>query len=527
MQLTRIARWSVVAVTAAAQLGVADAASRTPLLEAAKRGDVTAIAALVKQPGVVNIAEADGTTALHWATDRDDLEAATLLVKAGANVKATNRYGVAPLYSAAVSGDAKMIELLLAAGADPETALPEGETALMTAARTGKVDAVKVFLAHGANVNARERWKQQSALMWAAHEGNTATAKVLLDAGAKIEERSIFGWTPLLFAARQGHIEMIQLLVAEGANVNATLPDGTSALVTTIQGLSYEAASVLLDLGANPNASGQGWTALHQVVWSRRPQRGQNNPGQKPQGNVSSLDLARKLVDKGADVNARETKEPHTDMEGRNGMNRSGATPLLLAAKSCDVPMLQRLLELGADPFMTTVEGTSPLMAAAGVGIFSQGESPGEPEESAEAVRILLALGASATDVDKNGETALHGPAWRGSNEAVTLLVNAGAKLDARNSRGWQPLTIADGVYINARVMMMPHTAKLLRELMNARGLNTTEEDTNFGGAMRDRVVLEDQLDADNPSDVQRTMLEQQRKQQEKALELVKQLRSK
>jgi len=44
---------------------------------------------------------------------------------------------------------------------------------------------------------------------------------------------------------------------------------------------------------------------------------------------------------------------------------------------------------------------------------------------------------------------------------------------------------------------------------------------------MRDRVVLEDQLDADNPSDVQRTMLEQQRKQQEKALELVKQLRSK
>jgi len=73
-------------------------------------------------------------------------------------------------------------------------------------------------------------------------------------------------------------------------------------------------------------------------------------------------------------------------------------------------------------------------------------------------------------------------------------------------------------------VMMMPHTAKLLRELMEARGIDATEQDGNFGGAMRDRVVLEDQLDAANPSDVQRNMLEQQKKQQDKALDLVKQM---
>ena len=66
------------------------------------------------------------------------------------------------------------------------------------------------------------------------------------------------------------------------------------------------------------------------------------------------------------------------------------------------------------------------------------------------------------------------------------LLVNAGAKLDVRNNRGWLPLTIADGVYFNARVMMNLHTAKLLRELMIARGLDATEEGTNRGGAMRD-----------------------------------------
>ena len=63
-------------------------------------------------------------------------------------------------------------------------------------------------------------------------------------------------------------------------------------------------------------------------------------------------------------------------------------------------------------------------------------------------------------EIDKNGETVMHGPAWRGFNEAVTLLVNAG-EVDGRNHRGWLPLTIANGVYYNARVVMNLHTAKL------------------------------------------------------------------
>jgi hypothetical protein len=128
---------------------------------------------------------------------------------------------------------------------------------------------------------------------------------------------------------------------------------------------------------------------------------------------------------------------------------------------------------------------------------------------------MLLDLGAPVNDVDKNGETALHGPAWRGSNEAVTLLVNAGAKLDVRNNRGWLPLTIADGVYYNARVMMNKHTAQLLRELMIDRGLDASDTGTNLGGAIRGEVEDESQADAQNPSEVQERLLEQQRKRQE------------
>lgn len=483
------------------------------LVEAVRSGDKERLRALLKEPDAVNAPVPDGTTALHWATDLDDSEAIELLIRAGADVKAVNRYGVTPLYSAALNGNAGVIELLLEAGADVNAALPEGETALMTAARTGKPEAVKVLLAHGAHVALREGWKQQTALMWAVHEGNNEAAKLLLDAGADLQVRSRFGFTPMLFAARQGQLATIDLLVGYGADVNDTLPDGTSALVVAIQGVSYEAAARLLHHGANPNASAQGWSALHQVVWSRRPQRGQNNPGQLPQGDMSSLELAKLLVKKGADVNLRQSKEPHTDQEGRNSLNRIGSTPFLLAAKACDLPMMEVLVNLGADPHLANEDGTTPLMVAAGVGIFSQGENPGTTEEAADAVKFLLDLGADPNVVDKNNDTALHGPAWRGSNGAVEHLVAAGANtFQVRNTRGWRPLTIAEGVFANARVQMNFHTAKLLRQLMIERGLDPDEGDTvNAGGALRlhAREVVDDTLlEATTPEEIQRALRE-------------------
>ena len=95
------------------------------------------------------------------------------------------------------------------------------------------------------------------------------------------------------------------------------------------------------------------------------------------------------------------------------------------------------------------------------------------------------------------------------------LLMNAGERLDVRNDRGWLPLTIADGVYYNARIMMNKHTAKLLRDLMIARGLDATDKDTNLAGAIRSEIEDENETDAQNPSEVQQRLLEQQKKREE------------
>jgi ankyrin repeat protein len=422
---------------------------------------------------VVNTIANDGTTPLHQAVQRDDLQIVDRLIRSGADARAANRYGVTPLYIACMNGHAGIVERLLGAGADPNTAMPDGETVLMTAARTGNVDVVKTLLARGADVRARERSRGQTALMWAAAENNAGVIKALIDAGADMNERSRGGsFTPYLFAVRAGHIDASRTLIEAGAKVDETLPDGTSALVLATINAHYELAAFLVDTGANPNADAQGWTALHQIAWSRRHNAGFNLPGPVQTGNLDSLDLVRKLVKHGATVNARQKKEPRDG--NRNQQNRIGATPFLLAAKSADVPLMRVLLEQGANPSITTNNRTTPLMVAAGVGIWAPGENPGTHEEALAAVKLALeAGGGDVNAIDDNGDTALHGAVYRGGAiPVIQFLADKGARLDVVNKKGWMPVTAADGVeYTPAVLKRYPEAAALLRKLMRERGL--------------------------------------------------------
>jgi ankyrin repeat protein len=409
----------------------------------------------------------------------------------GPNVGPANRYGATPLSLACENGNAMVIERLLKAGADANAAQPGGEAALMTASRTGNAEAVKALLAHGADVNAREATRGQTALMWAAGEGHAGVIKVLLAAGADLHATSrapsgaamsngdstyrrsvtrIDVFTPFLIAVRANRIEAAAALLEAGADVNETTLDGTSALVLAIHNAHNDMAAFLLDRGADPNRAKQGWTPLHQLLRTRNLNIG-FFPHPEATGKTSGIELARKLIAHGADVNALLTK-PITDGY-RNFWNQMGATPILMAAKGADAAMMRLLAAHGADPTLTNATGTSPLMAASGVEMFNPNEDSGTNDEALEAVKVALELGADVNEANKQGDAPLHGAAWRGANDIVQLLVDWGAKIDLKNKSGMTPLMIANGEEEGrvANINIRPWTVTLLKKLMEERGL--------------------------------------------------------
>jgi uncharacterized protein len=106
------------------------------------------------------------------------------------------------------------------------------------------------------------------------------------------------------------------------------------------------------------------------------------------------------------------------------------------------------LAALGADPLIPTEDGATPLIVAAGLGTRSPGEDAGTESEVLEAVNVALDLGNDINAVDKNGETAMHGAAYKNLPGVVELLAKRGAKRevwDKPNKQGWTPLRIAEG----------------------------------------------------------------------------------
>ena len=129
------------------------------------------------------------------------------------------------------------------------------------------------------------------------------------------------------------------------------------------------------------------------------------------------------------------------------------------------------LVELGADPTLANEDNTTLLMVAAGVGTQNPGEDPGTEPEVLEAVKVALELGGDVNGIDKNGETAMHGAAYKHAPSVVRFLAERGARAvvwNRQNTIGWTPLRIAEGVQRGMNIISSVPTATAIREVMDS-----------------------------------------------------------
>jgi ankyrin repeat protein/mono/diheme cytochrome c family protein len=314
-------------------LAVGSAPSGNALFEAIRRGDSASVDELLKNGADLQARNDIGDTPLMTAALYAGTDVLELLIKAGADVNATNQVGATVLLRAATSED--KVRLLVAKGADIKARSRMGNSPIILAARKpGNSSTVRFLLDHGADPNATNAFSA-TALMAAAAADDLDTVRLLLDKGANVngipkrDAQNFFwgGWrTPLMWAAFQGDESLCKLLLERGANVNDFVETG-GALGQAALGGHSGAAQLLLDAGAQVDQRDliANYTPLH---WAAQSER-------------SSPAVVELLLARGADANA-EGGQPVDNFLG------AAQTPLMLALKRGDTPIVRALLKAGA-----------------------------------------------------------------------------------------------------------------------------------------------------------------------------------
>ncbi len=341
---TLAARGLLAAALAGALLASAPAPADSPVADAAMRGDLAAVRALLADGADVNAAQGDGMTALHWAAERGDADLARMLLYAGAAIEPVTRIGgYTPLHVAARSGSAAVATILLDAGADAAATTAAGTTPLHLAAAAGSSELVTALAERGADPNAREAVWAQTPLIFAAAANRADAIRALLAAGAdpavasKLEDLQTISALDRLAGRRRG--EAVTALT--GGNREPTASEFQAAVRASRsvyeEGLPEPEEDEEEDEQQNarrPSITGKG--GLTALLHAAR------------QGHTEA---AEALLDGGAAIDQPSLSD--------------GTTPLLMATINGQFDLALNLVDRGADPnIAATLNGATPLWAA-------------------------------------------------------------------------------------------------------------------------------------------------------------------
>ncbi len=519
-----------------ADVNAPQADGATALHWAAYRDDRQAVELLIAAGANVRAANREGVTPLAMASLYGSLPIVEALLKAGADARERGPNGETLLMFAARNGRVDLINRLIRAGADVNAREDlRRTTALMWAAEQRHAEAVKALLAAGADpgatsgpaglpqnymappVNVRAVEEAHQRRERAAAAGRTYDEQVAIERAEAargqgqaqprlpVDDTEVVqaglvgsgggGLTALVFAAREGDLESARALLDAGAGINQTTEYGWTPLLTAVNNRNYALAALLVERGADVNLANKGgWTPLYLATDNRNIEGG-DYPVPKP--DLDHLDIIRRLLEKGANPNARIRDNTLTrTIFTMQWFFEDGATAFVRAGQSSDTALMKLLLQYRADPSLATANGDTALTAAGGIGWVEGVTYERSPQENIEAIRMLLDLGLDPNAGNNEGRTPMMGAALKGRNAAVQLLVDRGARLETRD-RGsrdtdklgsaaaghtWQALDYAEGL-VRAGVqgaIAHPETAAFIRKLMMERGIPVPPENRNI-----------------------------------------------
>lgn len=239
--------------------------NRSPLMEAAAKGDVASINALIKGKGGADVNDTDnqGRTALMEAAASGNPKAVKVLLDNSADVGRADDFQRTALLEAARQGNRESVKLLLdkIAGYPPDMRREminvqneNGRTALMEAASKGNKDAFQLLVgSKDVDVNLADK-KGRTAVMDAARNGTADMVKALVNKGANVNAADRDGTTALMEAAKEGHGDSVEIMVkAKNPPVDLNLQDTadkTTALMYAVGRGNVRAVKALVNAGA-------------------------------------------------------------------------------------------------------------------------------------------------------------------------------------------------------------------------------------------------------------------------------------
>lgn len=343
----------------------------TPFMYAVAGDHKDTVSALAKAGAKINVQSRDGMTPLMLSLLHKNLAIASWLLKNKADLYPSDSRGWAALRYAAVAGNTAIIEQMLRFGdANPNKHDNDYVTPIMTAARHGTLEAVKMLIGYGAEISSGDD-KERTPLIYAA-TASRQMLNLLLLRGADINAKDQDGWTALHYAVLYENINNVKLLIQKGAEVNVATSDGEYPLHIVTRNATRE-----------------------------------------------SYDIANLLM------------EYNAERAGINKRDKKGNTPLMLAIRNEDRPLVKSLLDNGADTEIPNAERETPLMVAVNIG-------------NKDIISYLLDARADINARDKEGHTALmFASANPNLMNIVDILVKNGADVNARDKEGMTALMYA------------------------------------------------------------------------------------